>query len=383
MKHFVFVLAVAGLSLAINSTPVRADSVILNSGEIVVGRILSEGDGQVQVQVANSTHTITYTKTISKSDIKSIVRDTPEQKAEAQAWESLASLRLNQNQELTAQQYTDGIAAFEKFLSEYPKSQHADAVRPQLADWKAELANVESGRVKFDDKWMLPAEKAPLVEDWRKQQAVATAKATLQAANTKLSELQFQRKQLVENLGASQGKLQSTQTTLQNLQDTQEPIYNTTVSPFQPYWNGQLWISSGPTRTTQTFAGYKTVPNPDRPRLQADLIFYQTQVSQGQATLATLDDKIRTLKLDLPRLQANQDLAVANAAVKPVVAPPPAPAQPQPVAAAPVVAEQPSTTPSSPPPSMPTPKPQLPWPLIILGVCLLIVVYFIGRARAS
>ena len=172
MKYSKYLLLLAVSALLLTSVGVRAeedDSVTLNSGEILKGRITSLTDTDVTVEVSNDRHTIFTTRTIARSDIKEVYKPTPEQRQETAAYEALGRYQLNPNEELKPADYPEGIAAFDKFLAAYPNSEHATNIIARQTAWRFEKFEVEHGRVKFADKWMLPDAKKPLVEEQQRQ----------------------------------------------------------------------------------------------------------------------------------------------------------------------------------------------------------------------
>jgi hypothetical protein len=161
---FVFVLLLTPLCvLAVD------DSVTLNSGEIVNGRITSETDTDLTVEVSNERHTVFTTRTLLKSDIKEVHKLTPEQRQEGAAYEALSRYQLNPNEEFKPAYYAEGIAAFDKFLAVYPNSEHASQITTNQTQWQFEKFEVDHGRVKFADKWMMPDAKQPLVEQQQRE----------------------------------------------------------------------------------------------------------------------------------------------------------------------------------------------------------------------
>jgi hypothetical protein len=194
MRHlkYPFLLVATILSL----TPLCAlaidDSVTLNSGEIVKGRVTSETDTDMTVEVSNERHTVFTTRTIARADIKEFHKLTPEQRQEGEAYEELERYHLDPNQEFKSAYYAGRIAAFDKFLAAYPNSEHAAEIAAQQTEWRFEKFEVDSGRVKFANKWMMPDAKEPLVEELRRQNAernlqyqvriVKTAQARVDAA---------------------------------------------------------------------------------------------------------------------------------------------------------------------------------------------------------
>lgn len=152
------------------------DSLTLNSGEIMRGRIVSETDQQWEIEVANADRTILSKRTIPKSEVKLVQRETPEQAAERKSFESLARYKLDPNSAYPTNYYPAVIAALDKFLAAYPHSEHAPQVGSLLADWKAEypqaLDAVKKGLVKFRGKWLTPQEAQAIADEERRKREV-------------------------------------------------------------------------------------------------------------------------------------------------------------------------------------------------------------------
>ena len=267
------------------------DSVMLNSGEVVQGDILSETETQLVMMAVNYNRTISSRRTILKSDIAKVDRESTQQKAERRAYEALEDrLRLDSNRELSKSEYGSGIVAFTNYLTTYPESKFAGDVQKRLALWKDELSHVAQGEVKFADKWMTPDEKKPLV------------------LKKLLADLQRQRDSLAAGIAGAEGRLPGLQTKLATLQDTQEPIYETRLVGRQHY-------------SQSFFTGqYKTIQNSERPKVQADIVSCQQSIGSGRAALASLDAKIRSTKSELQQIQQAYEAALAKAHEPPVQA---------------------------------------------------------------
>ena len=172
MRHPKRLLFLVAFMLFLVSVGVRAeedDSVTLNSGEIVKGRITSQTDADVTIEVTNERHTIFTTRIIARADIKEVYKPTPEQRQANAAYEALGRYQLNPNQELKPTDYAEGIAAFDKFSAAYPNSEQATNIVARQTEWRFEKFEVDNGRVKFADKWMMPESKKPLVEEQQRQ----------------------------------------------------------------------------------------------------------------------------------------------------------------------------------------------------------------------
>ena len=285
MKWLVVALAPAWLLLPLNIPGAFAATVTLNSGEVMEGTILSETNSEIRLQMANENRTIIFTRVLQKSDVKSIIRDTPEQLAQQAAYCALDKYKLYPSQELTAAQYKQGIDAFEKFLSDYPSSSHVEEIRNKLADWKAEAANLQSGKVKFAGKWMLPAEKNLLSLQQRQEERLESLQQQQenrqQSLQQQLADLQAQRDSLDVSIAGAEARLAGLHTKLKTLpRHIREPIYS------QSRFTGK----------------YNTVPNPEIAKVQADIISSQGSIAEGRATERILNAKIQSIHTQIPRL---------------------------------------------------------------------------------
>jgi len=134
MKTARFWVVWAGVvCLALTPSLVANDDIVtLKSGEEIVGRITSENDAQLVIEVPNARRTIFSARSVSKSEIKSVQRETQESKIEKLAYEATQHYKPNPDQEFTATQCDTGLADCQKFLKTYPTGEHATAVRLQI-----------------------------------------------------------------------------------------------------------------------------------------------------------------------------------------------------------------------------------------------------------
>ncbi len=144
-------------------------------------------------------------------------RETAEQKKEQADYAALSSYKLDPNQELTESQYTSGIAAFNKFRTDYPQTHFADDIKKRIVTWSEELANLQSGKVKFANQWMTPDEKKPQAEQWQKKNAVQSTQHSIQSLKNQLASLQNQRKVAADNQ-TIEGQLATRRLRLRNLE---------------------------------------------------------------------------------------------------------------------------------------------------------------------
>ena len=157
-SNLLFAISICAFLYA--SPLLNADTVTLNSGDVITGRILAESDTNVTVEIANARRTIVSKRIILKTDIKGIIRETAEKAQEMADYATLAQFKLYPNQELTEAQYAAGISAFQGFLQANPTSGYAAELSNRIVVWQTEVSNVQSGQVKFANKWMTPEEKA-------------------------------------------------------------------------------------------------------------------------------------------------------------------------------------------------------------------------------
>ncbi len=289
-----------------------ADVVTLNSGEVLEGRILSENDSLIRIEVPNKSRTIFSTKIIEKTQIKSISRESKERQEERTDWEALSSYALYPNQELAKEQYAAGIAAFQAFVRKYPQSTHIGEANAKIAEWQAEAAYLEKGKVKFANKWMSPEQKAIEYAQWQKDQQAELQRMGVRKLQEQLESLRKQRQQLADNLAITRQKLTSATARLQNLKDTEEPIYS---------YRDLGTVRGGMARTERTFVGYRTIPNPERPKLQSEVAFYQGQITSGESRLQELHAQIRQTESALASAQKEAVVAEARQSQKVAISP--------------------------------------------------------------
>ena len=274
--------------------------VTLKSGAVLRGEIISDTNDVLQIRAFNSNRTISSLRNFPRSDVQNVQIETPAEAAERIDYFALSKFQLDPDQEQSSNFYAQWTAAFEKFLTDYPKSDKATIIQQYAGACRAELKHLTDGEVKFANRWMTPEEKKPLV----------LAK--------QLAELENQRAVLAKTVATLQGRLQGRQQQLQTLTDTQEPVYETRLV--------------GPNHYSQRFATgqTRTVPNPDRPAVLGDIIACQQQIASGAATLAGFDSKIQVLKVQIPQAQRAYEAAVAkaNREAAQAATPPPPPQRP-------------------------------------------------------
>ena len=299
-KAFITLIAAVGLWLS-TSQFLKADTVTMNSGEVIVGEIRSETDTQIEIITTNAKRTISSKRLIPKADIKTFTHETAEQKRENADYETLTQYKLDPNQELTKARYAAGISAFQGFLTEHPKSGFATELSNRITAWQTELSNIETSQVKFADKWMTPVEKSVLYSEWQKNQQVQLALETVNTLQKKLADMQQRRKKAAATLVATQGDLVETQSQLANHKDIQTPIYRDVFVP-----------ASGPTASyyrREATGQFTTTINPERPRLENRVASLQGDIAQLQASISALDPRIQDMQIQIQNAQQAYQVA--------------------------------------------------------------------------
>jgi TolA-binding protein len=285
---------------------VRADTVTLNSGEVLEGQIVSETDDVVEMEVAMYHGTIMTTERIPKADIKSIVRESLADKKAKAAYSALSKYTLNNDQELSSDEYAAGIAAFRAFLSKYPNSSYTGEVEHLIATWSAEAGNVASGKVKFAGQWMSPEQKTARAEEARERAEIESARVTLPSLKAQLADLRTQRAALTANVAVVQSKLAAAQARLASIPEAASSG-TTAVGADRPGLAGQL--TQRIKVPNQTEAETAAPQSPERTQAQNDIATYQQQINQAQTKVAELDTKIQELQTQIPKLEATVKLA--------------------------------------------------------------------------
>lgn len=284
----------------------NADTLILNSGEVLEGQILSETDTQIEIEAVFYHGTITARRDVPKADVKSIVRVSAEQKQEKADTAALGKYTLDPNQELTKEQYAAGIADFEKFLATYPNSRSATGITQRVADWRAEASNVASGKVKFASLWMTPEEKKTRAEHFQKQADAEAAQNVVQSLKKQLADLQAQRETVAKSTAGAQAKLAADQAKLRT-----GPAGGAGASSGgRRDLAGRL--TAGVVANSQELSGREPASDSENSRVQGEMAAYQKQINQGQATLASLDSKIAGIQTQIPQREQDSTAALAR-----------------------------------------------------------------------
>ncbi len=303
----VSVLVLATLFLGISQA--FSDSVTLNNGEIIRGEIVSETDAQITIDVSNASKTIISHRLILKSDIKTVQRESVQQKQEQQVYEALTPLQLDPDHEFSKTDYERGIDTLNKFLTTYPESKFAEDVRQKIALWKSELSHVEKGEVKFDNQWMAPDEKTPFMERFLKHQQVQETAGALQSMKDKLSSLGNQRQKLTDLIAPIEQSMRRAQEVLANPPKIRVPAAQ--VPPGQPAVQSPPYYDLH--KTYHSGAGEFIISDPVVvSKAQTDMTFSQSQMNQARQQLATIDVSINDTKQKIAQKEWDNRTAVAQ-----------------------------------------------------------------------
>lgn len=257
--------------------------ITLKSGEVLHGDIVSDTNDVLQVRAFSSNRSISSLRNIPRADVENVRMETPAQIAERTAYLALSKFQLNPDQEQPTDFYNQWIAQFEKFLNDYPQSDKAVSIQQNIAACKAELKHLANGEVKFANKWMTPEEKKP------------------QTLSRQLASLEQKREALSVAIAAARGRLAGQQ------------------------------------------SNYQTLPPPAKPQALTEILSSQQKVASDVQTLANLDTKIESAKVQISQAQQAYEVALTKTNQESVqVATAPVPPTPEPIAA-PAVAAKPES----------------------------------------
>jgi hypothetical protein len=141
-------LSFAVCALLFLTQPLRADTIVLKSGEKVEGKVVNETDAELTVSVAVSA-SIKDERVIKKADIERIEKV----KADEVAWAALAGVEPGQDS-LENDEYLRVIAALEYFIASHADSPRAATAKERLGKFQEEQRRVESGQIKMDGEWL-------------------------------------------------------------------------------------------------------------------------------------------------------------------------------------------------------------------------------------
>ncbi len=145
-----FIFAVPALALL--ATSGWADTVILKSGDKVEGKILSETDAELTLEV-KITASIKDERVLKKADIEKIEKIQPDE----EAWAGIKGISLG-SESLDPGDYSGAVNLLGAFISQFPQSAHSAEAKDKLAKLEEEKKRVDAGEMKLDGKWLSAAE---------------------------------------------------------------------------------------------------------------------------------------------------------------------------------------------------------------------------------
>ena len=239
-----------------------ADTLRLNSGESIFGRVVSETTNAVAIEIPNAARTIYQTRTILKTQIQSSLIDSAD-------YAALDPYRPTPNMELAVADCDAGLQALTGFLKAHPDSGYAPEVQLQIKLLTEEKDHVTAGEVKFRNNWMTPAEKV-------ERQRVSEAATTVQDLTAQRNQAENQRKYLTGVIA--------------NIQKEISPL--------------AAQVAALPDRVTyRTMTGSGTRPNSVKQDQQQLLEKLTGRLQDKQAELAVLDRKLDEFKSQIQRAQ--------------------------------------------------------------------------------
>ena len=135
----------------------RAETVTLATGEKVEGKITSETETEVTLEIKVSS-SIKDERVIARKDIAKIEKVSPEDTA----FQEIGKFKIDPQSSLSPEGYDRIIGALKDFQASYPASAHLAEVKQTLANFQAEKTRVAAGEVKFFGKWLSRDEAAKL-----------------------------------------------------------------------------------------------------------------------------------------------------------------------------------------------------------------------------
>ena len=143
-----FPCCVAAVLLALSAPAIRADLVVLKSGEKIEGRVVSESPAEVRIEVQVSAG-IVDERVIPRAEIDKLEKIAPDEAA----WTTHKSLQPGANS-LPAAQYEQILTRLKAFATQYPQSAHLADAKSSIAAFEAEKKRVDEGELKLDGDWL-------------------------------------------------------------------------------------------------------------------------------------------------------------------------------------------------------------------------------------
>jgi hypothetical protein len=148
-----------------------ADTITLQNGEKIEGRVVTETPDSVTIQFSVS-ESISDERTIPRSEIANVEKLTPDELL----FQQLRNVKPNPMTSFPADLYESMGLLLEDFLRKYPASAHAPQIEANLQALRAERQRVQNGEVKYLGGWLSPDEAERRKPQIEAQQLFATMK---------------------------------------------------------------------------------------------------------------------------------------------------------------------------------------------------------------
>jgi len=138
-------LAVAAFLLATNGV---ADTITLKSGEKIEGKVLSETDAELTIEVVSGG--VVDERKVPKADVASVSK----MKEDEIVWQQLAGIKLGDNSFPSAEQYDAYLKPLHAFLAKYPEATNRSDAEKLVGELEEEKHRVTAGEVKLNSAWL-------------------------------------------------------------------------------------------------------------------------------------------------------------------------------------------------------------------------------------
>jgi hypothetical protein len=291
----------AALLLLLFLTTVNADTLTLTTGEKLTGEIVAETPHEYQLRLANDDFTIIHVRPIPATNVVAVLRDTPEQKTARQDYETICRYRLHPDLAQPVSQCKDAVAFMENYLAGHPDPR----VRAKLAAWQTELANVSKGLVKFQNRWMTPAEKQTAVHLAYRQAQLQATQNTIAQLQRQIATLNAQFSSLTNSLVIEERDLVLAEYELSQLRDFIQPEYSYRPvggSPQGIIYGNHYFVWS-PAYWEKYVSGEKVTVHPARASCQQRVRDRQLEVSSYREQIQTTSEQLTALRQKLSQTE--------------------------------------------------------------------------------
>lgn len=142
------------LMIALLSCFANADIITLKDGEKVEGKILSENETELVVEI-QETASIKDERIIARADVEKVEKASPEETT----WKVIKAYNIGTDS-LPQTHYEQMIAALKAFASAYPESPNTPEAKAKTDRLQEELDRVTRGEIKLGNKWLTKDELA-------------------------------------------------------------------------------------------------------------------------------------------------------------------------------------------------------------------------------